>query len=63
VKVGDALRPDTEESNMKIKIVLDDVLMDVCLIEELSAKLEELAYWSDFTVEEFIGDVIFLESN
>jgi len=48
---------------MKIKIVLDDVLMDVCLIQELSAKLEELAYWNDFTVEEFIGDVIFLESN
>jgi hypothetical protein len=62
VRVGDALRSDTEGSNMKIKIVLDDVLMDVCFIQELPAKLEELVYWSDFTVEEFIGDVIFLES-
>jgi len=48
---------------MKIKIVLDDVLMDVCLIEQLEARLEALAYWNDFRIDEFIGDVIFLESN
>ena len=48
---------------MKIKIVLDDVLMEICSIEELEAKLEELAYWNDFRIDEFTDNVIFLESN